>query len=141
MPDVPQVRRYQQAIWTLRRLLLARASDLEIGTGVRIDARFYHPRGLAVRLGPEVRIKRDVRAGWEAGHAVERRDGPVLEAPIEIGPVEIGDDVMIYSDVVILPGVTIGDGAVVGIRSVVTKDVDPYAMVAGVPAERIGQRD
>ena len=47
---------------------------------------------------------------------------------------------MIYSDVVILPGVTIGDGAVVGVRSVVTKDVEPYAIVAGVPAVRTGER-
>ncbi|MBM4438733.1 MAG: hypothetical protein FJ029_16235 [Actinobacteria bacterium] len=47
---------------------------------------------------------------------------------------------MIYSDVVILPGVTIGTGAVVGVRAVVTKDVEPYTMVAGVPATPMGMR-
>ncbi|NBX47330.1 MAG: hypothetical protein EBT22_09120 [Chloroflexi bacterium] len=47
---------------------------------------------------------------------------------------------MIYNDVVILPGVTIGNGAVVAIRSVVTRDVAPYAIVAGSPARVVGTR-
>jgi acetyltransferase-like isoleucine patch superfamily enzyme len=42
--------------------------------------------------------------------------------------------------VIILPGVTIGDGAVVGSGSVVTKDVPPFSIVAGVPARQIGVR-
>jgi acetyltransferase-like isoleucine patch superfamily enzyme len=63
-----------------------------------------------------------------------------LRSAITTSPVTIGDDVMIYSDVVILPGVTIGDGAVVAVRSVVTGDVEPYTVVAGVPARKIGER-
>ncbi|NCA12921.1 MAG: hypothetical protein EBS89_02110 [Proteobacteria bacterium] len=47
---------------------------------------------------------------------------------------------MIYNDVVILPGVTIGDGAVVAIRAVVTRDVQSGAVVAGVPARVVGRR-
>jgi chloramphenicol O-acetyltransferase type B len=54
--------------------------------------------------------------------------------------VTIGDDVMLYSEVVVLPGVTIGEGAVVGVRAVVTRDVAPYAVVAGIPARVIGSR-
>ena len=65
---------------------------------------------------------------------------PVLDAPIWTKPVDVGADVIIYSDVVILPDVTIGDGAVVAVRSVVTSDVEPYAMVAGTPARKIGER-
>ena len=64
----------------------------------------------------------------------------MLDAPITVAPVAIGDDVMIYNDVVILPGVTIGNGAVVAIRSVVTRDVAPYAIVAGSPARVVGTR-
>jgi acetyltransferase-like isoleucine patch superfamily enzyme len=73
-------------------------------------------------------------------HHVERRDVPVLDAPISTAPITIGDDVMLFHDVVVLPGVTIGDGAVVAVRSVVTRDVAPYAIVAGVPARPIGLR-
>lgn len=50
------------------------------------------------------------------------------------GPVRIGEHVLVASGALILPGVTIGDGAVVAARAVVTKDVPPRTMVAGVPA-------
>lgn len=52
----------------------------------------------------------------------------------------IGNDVWIGSKVIIMGGVTIGDGAVVGAGSIVTKDVPPYAIVAGVPAKIIRYR-
>jgi acetyltransferase-like isoleucine patch superfamily enzyme len=73
-------------------------------------------------------------------HDVSRLAVSVLEAPLTSAPVTIGDDVMIYNDVVILPGVTIGDGAVVAVRAVVTKDVEVGAIVAGVPARVVGHR-
>lgn len=52
-------------------------------------------------------------------------------------PVHIKDNVWIGSNVTILPGVTIGEWAVVGAGSVVTKDVEPYSVVGGVPARLI----
>ena len=51
--------------------------------------------------------------------------------------VVIGSDVWIGMEAMILPGIKIGDGAVIGARSVVTKDVPPYAVVAGNPARLI----
>ena len=185
LPDVPQAHTYQRLAWWLRRALLSRAVGVRMGQDVRIDARFYFPKGLQLRLDSGVHIKRDVRIGREhassnsggltigqqtqvlsdaridctasvaigAGshlgrgavvythrHAVDKRDVGVLDAPIEAEPVEIGNDVMIYSDVVILSGVHIGDGAIIGVRSVVTKDVAPYAVMAGVPATKVGER-
>lgn len=74
-------------------------------------------------------------------HQVSQRAVPVLQAPVETAPVTIGDDVMLFNDVVVLPGVTIGDGAVVAIRSVVTRDVAPYTVVAGSPARPVGARE
>lgn len=55
-------------------------------------------------------------------------------------PVVIEDRVSIFSRATVLPGVRIGEGAVVGAGSVVTKDVQPYTVVAGVPAKKIGER-
>jgi phosphonate metabolism protein (transferase hexapeptide repeat family) len=54
--------------------------------------------------------------------------------------VEIGHDVWIGHGAIVLPGLTIGHGAVVAAGAVVTKDVEPYAVVAGVPAARIKWR-
>jgi acetyltransferase-like isoleucine patch superfamily enzyme len=56
-------------------------------------------------------------------------------------PVTIGEDVWLGTKSVIMAGVTIGDGAVVGAGAVVTKDVAPYSIVAGVPAREIGRRE
>lgn len=56
------------------------------------------------------------------------------------GDIVIGNDVWIGYEAVILSGVTIGDGAIVGARAVVTKDVPPYTIVGGVPARSIRRR-
>ncbi|SEH17086.1 Acetyltransferase (isoleucine patch superfamily) [Natronorubrum sediminis] len=60
--------------------------------------------------------------------------------PTAEGPITVGNDVWIGTGATILSGVTVGDGAVIGAGSVVTSDVEPYAVVAGVPAERINWR-
>ena len=56
------------------------------------------------------------------------------------GDIVIGNDVWIGYEAVILAGVTIGDGAIIGARAVVTKDVEPYTIVGGVPAAPIRKR-
>lgn len=56
------------------------------------------------------------------------------------GDIVIGNDVWIGYEAVILSGITIGDGAVIGSRAVVTKDVEPYTIVGGVPAKPIRKR-
>ena len=56
------------------------------------------------------------------------------------GDILIGNDVWIGYEAVILAGVTIGDGAVIGTRAVVTKDVPPYTVVGGIPAKTIKKR-
>ena len=56
------------------------------------------------------------------------------------GDIIIGNDVWIGFEAVILAGVTIGDGAIIGARAVVTKDVPPYTIVGGVPAKPIRKR-
>lgn len=56
------------------------------------------------------------------------------------GDINIGNDVWIGYEAVILAGITIGDGAIIGARAVVTKDVPPYSIVGGVPARLIRKR-
>ncbi|NDV97574.1 antibiotic acetyltransferase [Dysgonomonas sp. 521] len=56
------------------------------------------------------------------------------------GDIIIGNDVWIGYDAIIMAGVHIGDGAVIGTRAVVTKDVAPYTIVGGVPAKEIRKR-
>lgn len=64
----------------------------------------------------------------------------VTEAWDNRGDIVIGNDVWIGYEAVILSGVTIGDGAIIGTRAVVTKDVPPYTIVGGVPAKPIRKR-
>ena len=71
--------------------------------------------------------------GWDM-------DPPSLDdLPIK-GDTVIGNDVWIGQDAVILPGVHIGDGAIIGACSVVGSDVDPYSIVAGDPAKLLRKR-
>lgn len=66
--------------------------------------------------------------------------GDVTSAWDHKGDIVIGNDVWIGYEAVIMAGVTIGDGAIIGTRAVVTKDVPPYTIVGGVPARDIRRR-
>lgn len=70
-------------------------------------------------------------------HDVNKPTGPESERPIPEKDINIGDRVWLGSNVYIREGVTVGDDAVVGANSVVTKDVPPKAVVGGVPAKII----
>ena len=116
-----------------------RASSLSVGAGSLILSDSHIDCSAPVTIGARTHVGRRAQL-FTHPHDVERRDVPVLDAPIVASPIVIGDDVMIYGDVVVLPGVTIGDGAVIAVRSVVTRDVPPFAKVAGSPARQIGER-
>jgi len=60
--------------------------------------------------------------------------------PEAFAPITICDYVWLGSRAMVLPGVTVGEGAVIAAGAVVTKDVDPYTVVGGVPARPIGTR-
>ncbi|MBE0618443.1 MAG: hypothetical protein IH608_11030 [Proteobacteria bacterium] len=59
----------------------------------------------------------------------------------ELKPVVIGNDVWIGAGAVVLPGTTVGEGAIVGANAVITKDVRSFAVVGGVPAVELRLRD
>ena len=69
-----------------------------------------------------------------------KRDSLIKDQPSNEADVSIGADVWLGAHSVILPGVKIEDGAIIAAGAVVTKDVEPYAIVAGVPAKKIGER-
>lgn len=75
-----------------------------------------------------------------ANHGYSNWQKPMRLQGIVTKPVVIHDDVWIGANAVILPGVTIGRGAIIGANAVVTKNVDEYAIVGGVPAKLLKYR-
>ncbi len=94
-------------------------------------------RGVTIALGGEHRS--DWVTTYPFGEFWPEAAG-IEGHPRSRGDVVIGNDVWIGLDALILSGVTIGDGAVIGARAVVTKDVPPYAVVAGNPAQVVKYR-
>ncbi|MDT7570958.1 MAG: hypothetical protein QOE05_1132 [Actinomycetota bacterium] len=91
----------------------------------------------SVRIGARCTFSWDVQILDNDFHSITV-DG--VEGP-KVAPVVIGDRVWVGTRAVILKGVTIGDGAVVAAGALVTKDVPPGAVVAGVPAKVVGRAD
>ena len=88
-----------------------------------------------VTLGPRVTISH--RAHLCAGtHDHGKPDFPLLRLPIVIGP-----EAWICTDAFVGPGVTIGEGAIVGARAVAVKDVTPWSIVVGNPARENKKRE
>lgn len=111
---------------------------LNIGenSGVGINCELYGPVTIGdnVMMGPEVVI-------YTSGHEHSRTDIPMMfQGDTEVESVVIGNDVWIGRRAMIMPGVTIGDGVIIGAGAVVTKSVPDYAIVGGVPAKVVKSR-
>ncbi|MFE4350597.1 acyltransferase [Peribacillus butanolivorans] len=90
--------------------------------------------GNDVMIGPNVEI-------YTRNHRHDRIDVPMNSQGDETyKEVIIGNDVWIGSRVIILPGVTIGNGAILGAASVISKNVEPYTIVVGNPARKVKSR-
>jgi acetyltransferase-like isoleucine patch superfamily enzyme len=131
-----------------------RLAGVHIGSGstIHTHARFYNPGNIIVgedtiigegavldgrdtlNIGDHVDIASEVMI-YNAEHDIESDDFSA-----KCDKVIIEDYVFIGPRAIILPGVTIGKGAVVAAGAVVTKDVEPFAIVGGVPAKVIGER-
>lgn len=112
---------------------------MRVGDGTWIGQNvFFHSAGgltigANVGVGPGVQIITSFHR--EAGRAL-----PILHSPIELAEVVIEDDVDLGVGAIVLPGVRVGRGAQVGAGAVVTRDVAPYAVVAGNPARVLRER-
>lgn len=94
-------------------------------------------------VAPEVRLQQqyhDMNRPALQEYLYMKLLGGEQKERVDNGPISIGHDVWLGARSTILSGVDIGHGAVVGAGAVVTRDVEPYAVVAGVPAERIKWR-
>ena len=136
------------------RRLLFKAAGVKIGkkSTIHIGCRFYYPQNIAIGEGTVIgdHATLDGRAPLKIGNHVDIASQVMIynsehdvHAPdmrsIE-EPVEIGDYVFVGPRAIILPGVKMGTGAVVAAGAVVTKNVPERAIVGGVPAKEIGQR-
>lgn len=141
-------------------LSFSHPETIEIGNGVfigrqttiqgRLDG--YCKIGNRVWIGPNCYF--DARAliiedntGWGPGakvlgseHSGTPNNIPVIQTDLIIKPVKICQGCDVGTNAVILPGVTVGEGSVIGAGAVVTKDVEPYSVVAGVPARLLRKR-
>ena len=102
-----------------------------IGDNALLDARYGLTIGKNVNLSSNVTI-------YSGAH--DHRDPYFRTTTDTTHPVTIGDRAWIGSNAIILTGVNIGEGAVVCAGCVVTKDVEPYAVVAGIPARKVNER-
>ena len=110
--------------------------NIEIGNITNINPRcMFDGRGGLVKIGNYVDISPEVYI-WTLQH--DPQDSDFITKG---GGVTIEDYVWIGSRVTILPNVTIGEGAVVATGAVVTKDIPKFAIVGGIPAKIIGQRN
>jgi acetyltransferase-like isoleucine patch superfamily enzyme len=126
-----------------------------LGDGAVLQGRFDGSCSLGDRvwIGPQAFLDaRDLiveeRVGWGPGarvlgssHSGSPVEVPVIETELRIEPVRIGAWADIGVNAVILPGVSVGKSAIVGAGAVVTRDVPPFAIVAGVPARVVRYRN
>jgi acetyltransferase-like isoleucine patch superfamily enzyme len=109
------------------------ADHVFVGRGVEFDIMSNVTVGSHTLIAPRCFITDHV-------HGI-RPDLRIDQQPCEAKTVAIGADVWLGAGTVVLPGVKIGDGAVVGANSVVTADVAPYTVVAGAPARFLRSRN
>jgi acetyltransferase-like isoleucine patch superfamily enzyme len=137
------------------RRLAYRIAGMNIGKGssIHMYTRFYRPSGIRVGSGTIIgeHATLDGRGGLIIGDHVDMASQVMIYtsehdlqdphfSPIT-APVTIGDYAFIGPRAILLPGVSIGKGAIIAAGAVVTKDVPAMTMVGGVPAKEIGKRE
>jgi len=123
------------------RKVFFRMTGVHIGEGTNITPGLIVNDGYSglVSIGKRVSIATNVTlvADSNPNNSLLAAEPYVKEHLVKQGPVVIEDDVWLGTNAVVLPGVRIGRGAVVGAGAVVTRDVAPFTVVAGVPARPI----
>jgi putative colanic acid biosynthesis acetyltransferase WcaF len=108
--------------------------NLELGDYVAIASRAEVYNVANIKIGSNVTISQDSYL-CTASHDISK-----LKKPLVFSPLSVEDSAWVTARAIILPGVTVGEGAVVAAGAVVTKDVEPWTVVGGNPAKVIKKR-
>lgn len=109
-----------------------------LGEDTYVGHRVVFRAGLGIALGKRCHVASYVSFTGDPGHPIDPVRRRTEAAPLEeLGTIVVGDDVWIGEGALILGNVTIGDGAVVGARSIVTRDIPPWTVAAGAPARAV----
>lgn len=153
IPDLP----FEKVAVPIRRVLAKQILD-ECGDNIKIMQGVYFSDGSGIKLGnnsgygqnsyiyKHTHIGKDVMMGKDVKIITHNHEFHNLNIPMnrqnymDYSPVIIEDDIWIGFRVIILPGVRIGQGAIIAAGAVVTKDVEPYSIVGGVPAKFLKSR-
>ena len=153
--NIPQNKYSNFMRYYFGRHLLGECNNCRIRVGVELDrsskyvfvgsSQLGEYSVLSARKRGEIYIGDNVIMGGRIvfhtlNHNYNSKDILIVRQGVTLEPIKVGNDVWIGSDAIILPGVNIGEGCVIGAGSVVTKDVDPYSIVAGNPAKIIKNR-
>ena len=109
--------------------------NLEVGDYVAIGPRAEIYDVDKIVIGSNMTVSQDAYL-CTASHDISQ-----LKKPLVTKPIKLGDSAWIAARAIVLPGVTIGEGAVVAAGAVVTKDVEPWTVVGGNPARFIKKRE
>ena len=124
----------------LVKLGAAKNANLQIGDYVSINQGTFIIAISSITIGNFCRIGEYVSIR-DNDHEWKNPNIPIKDQGYRCKPVFIGDDVWIGRSACILKGVKIGNGAIIGAGAIVTKNVSPFEIVAGVPARTIGHRN
>lgn len=128
--------------------------------GAKIGKRTFPCRRVEILLPMGLKLGNGVAVGWfaelDARGGITVGDNTNISSHVKLitgshdiqdpdytadfRPIKIGEHCWLGTGAMVLQGVTIGDGAVIAAGAVVTKDVEPYTIVGGVPAKKIGER-
>lgn len=139
------------------RGILVKGYINSMGKNVNIEKNALVPPGITIGdnsgIGMSCRLLSNVYLGSNVimgpncffctkNHEYSRTDIPILQQGYQpVKEIIVGNDVWFGQSVIVLPGIKIGNGAIIGAGSVVTKDVPPYAIVGGNPAKIIKFRN
>lgn len=125
---------FYPGVWITPGRNLKIGDDVDLALNVQIETSGGVTIGDRTLVGYGTKI-------FSRNHLIPQKPGQIFCHGHRFNAVSIGKDVWLGANVIVLPGRTIGEGAVVGAGSVVTKDVAPYTIVAGNPAKLVRERD
>jgi len=122
-----------------RGVVIDSPGQISVGTNVGLGEYSFLVGNGGISIGDNVMIGHHVSI-LSASHRYDRLDIPMRDQGLILSQVTIGDDVWIGCGVRLMPGITIGNGAVIAANAVVTDDIPDYAVVGGIPARLIKTR-